>query len=272
MNKCLNCGKEVKNKYCNVSCKNKHQNKGKKLSKEHVESIKKARQSKWKSFKVECCKCKKEIIIKEYNVSQPKKERYFCSRSCANSKNRSKEVREKISKSVKNSEKFKNAIKKTQENNKINYENIKKKREENWRKKILEEDYENLSFQRLRKRVIYEQEEKCNKCNLNEWMGEKISLELEHKDGNNNNNERNNLEALCPNCHSLTKSWRGRNAKKNNRNTVSDEELFNVLVKNEFNLRKSLIEVGLSPKGGNYKRCHKIKKEFNSINKNNDDH
>ena len=29
MNKCLNCGKPVKNKYCNVSCQNVHQNESK---------------------------------------------------------------------------------------------------------------------------------------------------------------------------------------------------------------------------------------------------
>ena len=30
-------------------------------------------------------------------------------------------------------------------------------------------------------------------------------------------------------------------------------------------MRKSLIEVGLAPKGGNYNRCHKLKKEFLGI-------
>lgn len=27
MNKCLNCGKEVANKYCNVTCQNEHKGK-----------------------------------------------------------------------------------------------------------------------------------------------------------------------------------------------------------------------------------------------------
>lgn len=59
---------------------------------------------------------------------------------------------------------------------------------------------------RLRKRLIKEgyKENKCEKCGIKEWMGEKISLELHHIDGNRGNNCIENLSILCPNCHSLT--------------------------------------------------------------------
>jgi hypothetical protein len=124
-------------------------------------------------------------------------------------------------------------------------------------KKLLSEPYKNLSFERLRKRVIYEQKEKCNRCKLSEWLGMKIMLELEHKDGDRHNNKRKNVEGLCPNCHSQTSTWRGKN-KRNKRDLVSDEKLIISLVKHGFNFRRALIEVGLAPKGGNYKRCHKI--------------
>lgn len=48
----------------------------------------------------------------------------------------------------------------------------------------------------------------CEKCELNEWLGEKIPLELHHIDGNKYNNELNNLQILCPNCHSFTPNYR----------------------------------------------------------------
>jgi len=39
------------------------------------------------------------------------------------------------------------------------------------------------------------------------------ALELDHIDGNNKNNTLKNLRWLCPNCHSMTSTWRGRNKK-----------------------------------------------------------
>jgi hypothetical protein len=54
-------------------------------------------------------------------------------------------------------------------------------------------------------------EEKCYSCNLTEWLGNKIPLELEHIDGNRRNNLLENLTLLCPNCHALTPTYRGRN-------------------------------------------------------------
>lgn len=54
-------------------------------------------ENKWNTFTVKCCKCKKEIEIKEYNVDKPKKERYYCSKNCANSHVRTKESKLKQS-------------------------------------------------------------------------------------------------------------------------------------------------------------------------------
>jgi hypothetical protein len=53
----------------------------------------------------------------------------------------------------------------------------------------------------------------CNSCKLTEWLGKPIPLELEHKDGNHDNNSLNNLELLCPNCHAFTPTYRGKNKK-----------------------------------------------------------
>ena len=66
----------------------------------------------------------------------------------------------------------------------------------------------------IRRKVLEEQNYKCNRCGLDEWQGHTLVLELEHKDGVRNNNERSNLECLCPNCHSLTYTWRGRSRKR----------------------------------------------------------
>lgn len=56
-------------------------------------------------------------------------------------------------------------------------------------------------------------EERCYSCGITEWKGEKLSLELEHKNGDRTDNRIENLTILCPNCHSLTSTYRGRNKK-----------------------------------------------------------
>ena len=63
-------------------------------------------------------------------------------------------------------------------------------------------------------------EHKCEKCGLTEWQGEYITLHLHHKDGNHNNNKLDNLEVLCPNCHSQTDSFAGKNTNKNKKEKI----------------------------------------------------
>jgi len=96
----------------------------------------------------------------------------------------------------------------------------------------------------------------CDKCQISSWLGEKIVLELDHINGVNNDNRIENLRFLCPNCHSLTPTFRGRNINKGVVK-VSDEELLHAL-RTTKNIRLALMKVSLAPKGGNYKRCYAI--------------
>lgn len=59
-------------------------------------------------------------------------------------------------------------------------------------------------------------EEKCERCGLTTWLSVDIPLELHHKDGNHYNNELDNLELLCPNCHALEPNNSGKGVKKQN--------------------------------------------------------
>lgn len=51
----------------------------------------------------------------------------------------------------------------------------------------------------------------CGWCEFNEYS-KKIPIELEHIDGNSDNNELGNLKLLCPNCHSLTPTYKALNS------------------------------------------------------------
>lgn len=67
------------------------------------------------------------------------------------------------------------------------------------------------------KRYIFEKYDyKCSKCGWHEVnpFTENIPLEIHHKDGNYMNNHENNLELLCPNCHSLTETYKNGNKGK----------------------------------------------------------
>lgn len=65
----------------------------------------------------------------------------------------------------------------------------------------------------LRIRLIREnlKEAICEMCSSTEWLGQPISLELDHVNGDKADNRLENLRLLCPNCHALTSTYRGKN-------------------------------------------------------------
>ena len=52
---------------------------------------------------------------------------------------------------------------------------------------------------------------KCEKCCNLIWNGKPIPLELHHLDGNRFNHCIENLQLLCPNCHSQTDTYKSKN-------------------------------------------------------------
>lgn len=75
--------------------------------------------------------------------------------------------------------------------------------------------------QNLKKKLIKHKliENKCSNCGLGEfWDDQFLSLQLDHINGVKNDNRIENLRILCPNCHSQTENFAGRNTSKNKKN------------------------------------------------------
>lgn len=80
------------------------------------------------------------------------------------------------------------------------------------------EQNSHISSHRLREKLIKDgiKEYRCEKCGLSIWLNQPIPLELHHIDKNHYNNNFDNLQILCPNCHALENN-------NNNNNNKSDE-------------------------------------------------
>lgn len=137
----------------------------------------------------------------------------YCTRSCANSRKCTDEAKER--KSIANKQYWKTLSKEERTAKLKILSSVAPRSRESFLPTILYGDWEFLGIESKRIRVILEQQGKCNKCSISDWMSQPITLEYEHKDGNNTNNARVNVEALCPNCHSQTDTWRGRKNGKN---------------------------------------------------------
>lgn len=130
--------------------------------------------------KKQCLYCGKYILLKDKNFSQYKK-RKFCNNSCAASYNNI----------IYNKNKF------LTQNDVTSTKNISQKCCLNCKKELKKPT----------------QKKYCSTSGwkeINPATG-KVPVEVHHKDGNYKNNEEKNLELLCPNCHSLTTTYKALN-------------------------------------------------------------
>lgn len=123
-----------------------------------------------------CLNCNKE-------TKNPK----YCSKSCFVSKNNSKRKKIKLSLKDKQNIKINNWI-----TNKIEIKSVR---------------------HIFREYLLNKFNNQCSVCNWNKInpYSNRICLEVEHLDGNSSNNKIDNLTILCPNCHSLTKTYKALN-------------------------------------------------------------
>ncbi|MFW5988461.1 MAG: HNH endonuclease signature motif containing protein [bacterium] len=165
----------------------------------------------------------------------------FCSSKCArgfSTKSKRKEINEKVSKSLRGVEPWNKNRKRvgyqfSDEDRKKAIESKTKKNKIKYRKLL--EDGKLKKSDKIRKLLLEEQHNKCAICGMNPvWNDKPIVFDVDHIDGNPNNFNRDNLRAICPNCHRQTETFGGKNAYKNNsreylKNYLSYEERVKIL-------------------------------------------
>lgn len=109
--------------------------------------------------------------------------------------------------------------------------------------------------------LIHLRGHKCECCHNTEWLGQPINLEVHHIDGDKTNNELDNLQLLCKNCHSYTDNYGTKNIKHKH---VTDQELIAAL-KTSPSIREALLSLSMSDAGGNYQRARKLINEHHIV-------
>lgn len=82
---------------------------------------------------------------------------------------------------------------------------------------ILDGNYPEYQTFKLRNRLIKEgiKMNMCEVCGIKDWQGKEISMQLDHIDGDSHNHKLHNLRLICPNCHSQTETYCGKNKVEN---------------------------------------------------------
>ena len=107
-----------------------------------------------------------------------------------------------------------------------------------------------VSGGKLLKELLKLRPQQCECCKLTQWLGQPIKLEAHHIDGDCTNNILENLQLLCPNCHSYTDSW----CKNKPKASITDDQLIEALQSSK-SIHQALIKVGLSTAGSNYDKA-----------------
>lgn len=99
----------------------------------------------------------------------------------------------------------------------------------------------------LKKKIIREglKEYKCEKCGITEWQGEPISLQIHHINGDHHDNRLENLQFLCPNCHSQTDTYAGKNSSRGSSTKprkLTDEDYKKIIEENWIKTHPSVEE------------------------------
>lgn len=116
-------------------------------------------------------------------------------------------------------------------------------------------DFGTHSWYTIKEKLFQERPYQCECCGLTEWNEKPIRLQVHHIDGNRQHNTRDNLQILCPNCHSQTDNWCSKNISYAKQ--ISDEDFLSAL---EYypNINSACMALGIPANQSSYARARKL--------------
>lgn len=134
----------------------------------------------------------------------------FCSRSCANgfsTRNKRKEINNRVSENLTGRKLTEEHTQKIVDSWKDDLVRKSRSKKKNIVKFKINQSRNNGS---IKNKLISENIKKyeCEDCGIGPfWNGKLLNIQLHHKNGNNRDNRLDNLQFLCPNCHSQTDTY-----------------------------------------------------------------
>lgn len=192
-----------------------------------------------------CPRCKIEFIPGKWKNK-------YCSRICANSRCWSNEDKNKKSSSAK---KFIDTLSENKKNSMT--ANAVLALIEQRKERISYGNFDDLGQKEKRERLLIEQKFLCTECNIGLiWNNKPIKFQLDHINGNRKDETRNNLRMICPNCHSQTDTFGGKNGRKITNKQIEEE------LQTSENNHHVCIKLGLNPSSYTYERINKIRNKL----------
>jgi len=96
-------------------------------------------------------------------------------------------------------------------NNKAKYCSNKCQHDYQYELSISSWDLKKIGNKRIKRYLVDMFGNKCSVCGIESWNNKPIVFDLDHIDGNSDNNSKENVRLICPNCHSQTETYKGRN-------------------------------------------------------------
>lgn len=158
---------------------------------------------------VTCTNCDTEFSKSSTEVKRSKTGNHFCSSSCSakyDNTYRSRKDRRPDIKCIN----CLNTVKSSHNTQK--YCSVSCQHDYKWKGivKDIEKGDKSFSNQILKKYLLLK-DDSCSVCGITEWNNSRITLELDHINGDGTNNNMDNLRLLCPNCHSQTDTYKAKN-------------------------------------------------------------